>query len=43
MIQEKNNFDNEVNTEEINLNYFFTMLANTKEANEYITKLKKIY
>ena len=41
MIQEKNNFDNEVNTEEINLNYFFTMLANTKEANEYITKLKK--
>ena len=28
MIQEKNNFDNEVNTEEINLNYFFTMLAN---------------
>ena len=41
MIQQKNNFDNEVNTEEINLNYFFTMLANTKEANEYITKLKK--
>ena len=31
MIQEKNNFDNEVNTEEINLNYFFTMLAKQKK------------
>ena len=43
MIQPGMNIENQDNPEEINLNYFYNILANAKESNKYIKSLNSLF